>query len=183
MRWKYDIGSLEVITGPMFAGKSNEIIRILNVNQIAGFKPLSFKPDFDTRWSVNHIVSRTGSKMETINLKDPKDIWNHIKKDTQVIAFDEVHFFDMSIVAEIQKLIEKKYKVIVSGLDMDYLGKPFEVVSQLCCLADKVKKLKAVCMNCHGVANMTYRKVDNNERNLLGDSEYEARCRNCHKLR
>lgn len=108
MRWKYDIGSLEVITGPMFAGKSNEIIRILNVNQIAGFKPLSFKPDFDTRWSVNHIVSRTGSKMETINLKDPKDIWNHIKKDTQVIAFDEVHFFDMSIVAEIQKLIEKK---------------------------------------------------------------------------
>ncbi|VEU70232.1 thymidine kinase [Mycoplasmopsis glycophila] len=180
MFYKYPKGSLEVITGPMFAGKSAELIKRIKIWKIAGVETIVFKPHFDVRFSEDEIVSRTGSHIKAISIQNSKDIWQFIQKDCQAVAFDEAHFFDKSITVEIVKLLNKGIRVLVSGLDMDFEGKSFDTVSELLAQADQILKLKAVCMQCRGQANMSYRKIASKERHLLGDSEYEARCRACH---
>ncbi|WP_426460879.1 thymidine kinase [Mycoplasma hafezii] len=181
MFYKYPKGSLEVITGPMFAGKSAELIKRITIWKIAEVKSIIFKPNFDNRFAESQIVSRTGSQINAISIKDSKDIWNYIDKDIEAVAFDEVQFFDFNVVNEIIKLLNKGIRVIVSGLDMDFEGKTFNVVAELLALSDTVLKLKAVCMKCHGQANMSFRKIRSKERHLLGDDTYEARCRDCHR--
>ncbi|UUD35975.1 thymidine kinase [Mycoplasmopsis citelli] len=182
MFWKDTKGSLEVITGPMFAGKSAELIKRLTILKIAQVKFLVFKPDFDTRFGNDVIVSRTGSNVKAISLADAEEIWKYWNEDVKAVAFDEAHFFSESILEVIQKLISKGVRVIVSGLDMDFAGKSFAITSELLSQADYVSKLKAVCMKCFDQASLSYRKVKSKERHLLGDSEYEARCRQCHKV-
>ncbi|RIV16713.1 thymidine kinase [Mycoplasmopsis gallopavonis] len=181
MFYKYPKGSLEVITGPMFAGKSAELIKRIKIWKIAGVETTVFKPQFDTRFSEQDIVSRTGSKVQAISIQNPQEVWNFIDKNTQAVAFDEVHFFKIEICQEIIKMLHKGIRVVVSGLDMDFEGKSFDTTAELLALCDHALKLKAVCMSCKGQANMSYRKVNSKERHLLGDSEYEARCRICHK--
>ncbi|UUM19980.1 MULTISPECIES: thymidine kinase [unclassified Mycoplasma] len=182
MYWKDTKGSLEVITGPMFAGKSAELIKRLTILKIAQVKFLVFKPDFDTRFGNDVIVSRTGSNVKAISIARANDIWKYWDDQIKAIAFDEVHFFDEGIFEVVEKLISKGVRVIVSGLDMDFAGKSFLITSELLAQADYVSKLKAVCMKCFEQASLSYRKVKSKERHLLGDSEYEARCRQCHKV-
>ncbi|QGZ97595.1 thymidine kinase [Mycoplasma sp. NEAQ87857] len=183
MFWKYPKGTLEVITGPMFAGKSAELIKRLTIWKIAKVEVMVFKPSFDQRFDQYKIVSRTGSNINAIVIKNSSEILPLITKDVKAVAFDEIHFFDQGVIQVIEKLLELDIRVIVSGLDTDYLGQPFEIVADLLARADTVNKLKAVCMKCLGEANMTYRKVASTERHLLGDDEYEARCRTCHAIK
>lgn len=183
MFWKDTKGTLEVITGPMFAGKSAELIKRLTILKIAQVKFLVFKPEFDTRFGDDVIVSRTGSNLKAISLKQPSDVWEYLTKDIKAVAFDEVHFFDESIFEVINQLISKGVRVIVSGLDMDFAGRSFAITAELLAQADYVSKLKAVCMKCYEQASLSYRKVKSQERHLLGDSEYEARCRQCHRVK
>ncbi|SJZ43645.1 thymidine kinase [Mycoplasmopsis verecunda] len=181
MFWKLKQGYLSVITGPMFAGKSAELIKRLTTLKIAKVKFVVFKPEYDVRFSSDEIVSRTGSRLECIKIKSPQDIWKHIDFGVKAVAFDEVHFFDENIVDHIQELLNRGIKVIVSGLDMDFRGKSFNTTGKLLALADEITKLKAVCVKCYGQANMSYRKVKSEQLHLLGDAEYEARCRICHQ--
>ncbi|WP_406614496.1 thymidine kinase [Mycoplasma corogypsi] len=180
MFWNKPKGTLEVITGPMFSGKSAELIKRITTWRIAKVNVVVFKPSFDVRFANDKIVSRTGSNLEAHAIDNGNEIWDYIDKDTKAVAFDEISFMEESVVTQIEHLLSKNIKVIVSGLDMDYTGKPFEVVANLLAIADKVTKLKAVCMKCRGQANMSYRKVNSTERHLLGDDTYEARCRECH---
>ncbi|QZE12686.1 thymidine kinase [Mycoplasma sp. Ms02] len=181
MFWSDTQGSLEVITGPMFAGKSAELIKRLTILKIAKVNFMVFKPEFDTRFGEDQIVSRTGSNLKAISISDTNDVWKHWTPEINAVAFDETHFFKEDIYETVLKLIDKGVRVIVSGLDMDFAGKSFAITSELLAIADHVSKLKAVCMKCFGQASMSYRKVKSNQRHLLGDSEYEARCRKCHK--
>ncbi|QCZ36783.1 thymidine kinase [Mycoplasma nasistruthionis] len=172
--------TLDVITGPMFAGKSEELIRRIKILTIAKNKVLIVKPSFDTRFGIEKITSRNGNFIEAIPTDKSSEILGFIKPDTDVVAIDEVHFFDDNIVKVIEQLLKLNISVIVSGLDMDFLNRPFGVMPNILAIADSVSKLKAVCMVCHKLAGYSFRKVSSNDLNLLGDDEYEARCRKCH---
>ncbi|WP_029512668.1 thymidine kinase [Mycoplasmopsis iners] len=181
MRKNVENGTIEIITGPMFAGKSDELIKRLTLYKIAKFEPIIFKPALDNRFSDSKIVSRTGSSFPAISVNDSKEILNYINEKTEVIAFDEIQFFDEKIIDIIEKLASKGMKIIASGLDMDFKGNPFLIVAKLMAIADKVDKLKAVCMVCYSPAGMSFRKIESKERTVIGDDIYEARCRACHK--
>ncbi|VEU58846.1 thymidine kinase [Mycoplasmopsis gallinacea] len=181
MRKNVENGTIEIITGPMFAGKSSELIKRLTLYKIAKFEPIIFKPALDTRFSDSKIVSRTGSTFPAISINEPKEVLSHIDEKTEVIAFDEIQFFDKKIITIIEKLANKGIHIIISGLDMDFEGNPFENVAKLMAIADKVDKLKAVCMVCYAPAGMSFRKIDSKLRTVIGDDIYEARCRFCHK--
>lgn len=177
-------GHIEVICGPMYAGKSEELIRKLNRLVIAKFDLICFKPKIDTR-STDEFVSRNGKKFKSITIAQPIEIFNYLSKTSaKIIAIDEVQFFDESIV-EIAKFLSKNgYCLILSGLDKDFKGNPFGPIPQLLSIADKVHKLTAVCTVCGSDALYTQRLVNNvpakpdDQLILIGDNEsYEARCR------
>ncbi|EGV00240.1 thymidine kinase [Mycoplasmopsis columbina] len=173
-------GLLEVITGPMFSGKTEELLKRIKILEIADIKTLVVKPQFDTRFSENKLVSRTGGKIKAHNISKAKDIltlWNHTYK---AVAIDEVNFLDKGLLKVIDKLVLNGVRVICSGLDMDFLRRPFGIMPQILSIADEVVKLKAVCVKCKTSAGFSFRKVKSTDLNLLGDSEYEARCRICH---
>lgn len=179
---KYPDGTLEVITGPMFAGKTEELLKRINILSIAKINTLIIKPRFDTRFSFDNIVSRNGKFVKAINIEKPSEILEHFDKSFKSVAIDEVHFFDDEIIDVINKLTNNGVRVIVSGLDMDYMMRPFGVVPKLLAIADEISKLKSVCVVCHSVAAFSFRKDNSTEIRLLGDNEYEARCRHCHVL-
>ncbi|WP_025755431.1 thymidine kinase [Mycoplasmopsis cricetuli] len=182
MFWKDTKGSLEIITGPMFSGKSAELIKRLTILKIAQVKFIVYKPSFDTRFGNDIIVSRTGSNLKAISISNSNQVWDSWTNEIKAVAFDEVQFFDEEILKVITILINKGVRVIVSGLDMDFAGRSFTITRELLAQADEVTKLKAVCMKCYEQASLSYRKVKSQELHLLGDNEYEARCRRCHKL-
>lgn len=173
-------GSIEVITGPMFSGKSEELIKIITTLSYAEIKTLVIKPSIDNRFSSNKIVSRNGKEIDSFACKNTNDIKNIWNKNYKAIVIDEVQFFDEPIIDFIVNLANNGIKVIVSGLDMDFKMKPFGVMPQIFAVADEVVKLKAVCIICKRSANTSYRKTKDIDTILLGDSEYEARCRECH---
>ncbi|WP_416737971.1 thymidine kinase [Mycoplasmopsis meleagridis] len=173
-------GLLEVITGPMFSGKTEELIKRIKILEIAGIKTLVIKPKFDTRFSKSKIVSRTGSSIEAINIDKSKDILKFWNPSFQAVAIDETNFFDKGLLKVIDKLILQNIRVICSGLDMDFLRRPFGIMPQILSIADKIDKLKAVCVICKNSAGFSFRKIVSNEINLLGNNEYEAKCRICH---
>lgn len=175
-------GTLEVITGPMFAGKTEELIKRVKILTIAKIKTLVIKPTYDTRFSFDNVVSRNGEYLKALNISKASEILKVQNDEYQVVAIDEVHFFDEEIIDVILKLIAKNIKVIVSGLDMDFARRPFGIMPHLLAIADEVVKLKAVCVVCHTTAGFSFRKLDSIEINLLGDDEYEARCRHCHEI-
>lgn len=143
------IGHLDVITGPMFAGKSEELVKRLRRYKIAGLKVIVFNHALDTRYATNKISSHSKQKWKATSVKSPSEILAKIHKNTDVVIVDEAQFFDMSLIGVVQKLVQGGTIVIVAGLDTDFRGEPFGCMPQLLALADgEIVKLKAVCHTC-----------------------------------
>jgi thymidine kinase len=170
----------------MFSGKSDELIRRLNLAFIGKKKVICFKPSIDNRFSETKIVSRTGAEIDSISVPGGS-VWsthsvlmNTDWEQYDVIGFDEIQFFNPDVCVFIEKLAGAGKRVIVSGLDLDYNNVPFEITSLVAARAEFVDKLSAVCSVCGGLASRTFRKVDSKERVVVGDKIYEARCRKCY---
>ncbi len=173
-------GWIEVITGSMFSGKSEELIRRLRRAQIARQKVQIFKPTFDTRFSDHHIVSHSDMRIASENVASSKALLTEVDPDAEVVGIDEGQFFDADLPAVCNELANRGKRVIVAGLDQDYLGKPFEPMPQLLAIAEYITKTLAICMVCGNPANHTQRLVASQDRVLLGaQGTYEARCRRC----
>jgi thymidine kinase len=173
-------GWLEVITGSMFSGKSEELIRRLRRAQIARQHVQIFKPAIDDRYSRDEIVSHSEMKIASTNVSSSRELLEQVRPETEVVGIDEGQFFDAELPAACNKLAGMGKRVIVAGLDQDYLGKPFEPMPQLLAIAEYITKTLAICMVCGGPANHTQRLVASKERVLVGaGGTYEARCRHC----
>jgi thymidine kinase len=169
-----------VITGSMFSGKSEELIRRVRRAQIAKRKVQLFKPRLDERYSRSEIVSHSEMKMPSQVVEKAADILPLVEGDTEVVGIDEGQFFDASIVSVADALADRGLRVIVAGLDQDYRGRPFEPMPQLMAVAEYVDKTLAVCMRCGAPANRSQRLVAREDRVVVGGAgEYEARCRRC----
>jgi len=180
-------GQLEVICGPMFSGKSEELIRRLKRAQIAKQKIIIFKPKIDDRYHKSNVVSHSGLEIEAQAVAAPIEILFDAK-EYDVVGIDEIQFFNKDIVTIINSLIIVGKRVIVSGLDQDYRQMPFGIVPDLMALADKIDKLAAICVKCGADATTTQRLIDGwpapyeGETIVVGANEqYEARCKNCHE--
>lgn len=187
MYHQYKPGYIEVITGCMFAGKTEELIRRVNVLQYAKENILVFKPVIDNRYSDNEVVSHAGNRTKSHNIKSALEILDFVDDNTNVVAIDEVQFFDEKVVKVCEYLALKGIRVMVAGLDMDFRGEPFGVIPKLMTTAEFVTKLTAVCTVCGGPATRTQRLVNGNPASyhdpiiMVGASEsYEARCRHDH---
>jgi thymidine kinase len=181
-------GWLEVVCGPMFSGKSEELIRRLRRAEIAGQKALIVKPRIDDRYDIGHVVSHAGAKMRAVAIARPEEILG-IADGYDAVGIDEVQFFSREIVAVIERLVGRGTRVVVAGLDQDFRGLPFGSMPELLCRAELVDKLQAVCHRCGGPATMTQRLVDGRPAAADGETivvgaldSYEARCRACHEL-
>ena len=173
-------GWIEVITGSMFSGKSEELIRRLRRAQIARQKVQIFKPTIDTRYGDDHIVSHSEMRIPSENVAHSRALLTEVDADTEVVGIDEGQFFDADLSAVCNELANRGKRVIVAGLDQDYLGKPFEPMPQLLAIAEYITKTLAICMVCGNPANHTQRLVASQDRVLLGaQGTYEARCRRC----
>jgi thymidine kinase len=173
-------GWIEVITGSMFSGKSEELIRRIRRAQIARQKVQVFKPRFDTRYAPDHIVSHSDIRIPSANVTSARALLESVEQDTEVVGIDEGQFFDLELPMVCNTLADSGRRVIVAGLDQDYLGKPFEPMPQLLAIAEYITKTLAICMVCGNPANHTQRLVASSDRVLLGaQGTYEARCRHC----
>ncbi len=186
--WKK--GWIEVITGPMFAGKSEELIRRIKRLEYAHKKTLVFKPKIDNRYSENEIVSHSKIKTRSINIETAQDILKYVDRDTEAVVIDEVQFLDHEIVHVVEDLANRGIRVIVAGLDRDFRGEPFQNMPELLALAEDVTKLTAICMRCGAPATRTQRLVNGEPASygdpiiIVGASEsYEPRCRHCHEVK
>src|SRR5829696_6425056 len=173
-------GWVEVIAGSMFSGKSEELIRRLRRAKIARQKVQVFKPDIDSRYSNDHIVSHSEMRHESANIKSATEVLAKVDADTEVVGIDEGQFFDNELVGVANTLAQRGVRVIIAGLDQDYTGKPWEPMPQLLAIAEYITKTHAICMKCGQPANYTQRTVESQERVAVGASDkYEARCRGC----
>lgn len=164
----------------MFSGKSEELIRRLRRAQIARRKVQIFKPQIDARFSGEHIVSHSEMKIESQTVKAANEILDAVDPDTEVIGIDEGQFFDQDLVRVTNSLADQGKRVIIAGLDMDYLGRPFEPMPMLLAIAEDITKTHAICMRCGSPATYTQRLIASRERVVVGAAEvYEARCRAC----
>lgn len=172
-------GSIEVICGSMFSGKTEELIRRLRRAEIARQRVAIFKPAIDTRYGNDHIVSHNEQKLRSEAVRTATEILDKVG-DAQVIGIDEGQFFTDDLVTVCNTLAESGRRVIVAGLDMDYRGKPFEPMPQLMATAEQVTKTQAICMKCGEPASYTQRLTASRDRVVVGAKEtYEARCRAC----
>ncbi len=177
-----DTGWIEVISGCMFSGKTEELIRRLRRAEIAKQKVKIFKPLIDTRYSDKLIVSHNEQSLPSILIKDIKEVLEQ-SEDAQVIAIDEAQFFSEDITTVCNQLAMKGKRVIVAGLDQDYRGVPFEPMPQLLAIAEYITKQLAICVVCGNPADKTQRKTASSERVIVGAADiYEARCRQCHYI-
>jgi len=173
-------GWVEVIAGSMFSGKSEELIRRLRRAKIARQKVQVFKPELDSRFSNNHIVSHSEMRHESANSRSASEILAKIDPDTEVVGIDEGQFFDNDLVQVANDLARRGVRVIIAGLDQDYTGKPWEPMPQLLAIAEYITKTHAICMKCGQPANYSQRTFESEERVAVGASDkYEARCRQC----
>lgn len=186
---QYREGWIEVICGCMFAGKTEELIRRINVLSYARKNILVFKPKIDDRYSTTEIASHAGSKVPCIVISEAKEILNNVNYDTDVVAIDEVQFFDEDVVDICEYLADSGLRVMVAGLDKDFRGEPFGVLPDLLTRAEFVTKLTAVCAKCGAPATRTQRIINgkpasfNDPIVLVGAKEaYEPRCRHCHEI-
>lgn len=189
MYQQYKEGWLEVISGCMFAGKTEELIRRIKVLEYAKKKIAVFKPKIDNRYIEDSVVSHAGSSVKSFNIKNAREIFDYIDDSYDVIAIDEVQFFDEEIVEICDHFADQGKRVMVAGLDMDFRGEPFSVMPQLFTHAEFVTKLTAVCMKCGAPATRSQRLIDGHPARYddpiiqVGASEqYEARCRHCHEV-
>jgi len=173
-------GWIEVIVGSMFSGKSEELIRRLRRAQIARQRVQTFKPAVDTRYADDQIVSHSDMRIASRTVATARELLNAVESDTDVVGIDEGQFFDHELPAVCNELADRGFRVIVAGLDQDYLGKPFEPMPQLLAIAEYITKTLAICMVCGNPANHTQRLISSGDRVLVGaQGVYEARCRAC----
>lgn len=191
---------IEVICGSMFSGKTEELLRRLKRAQIARQRVQVFKPVIDTRYSANHVQSHDANKVASRQVKKSQDILHSVDDNTRVVGIDEAQFFDDGIVDIAQKLANRGIRVIVAGLDLDFLGQPFGPMPRLLAVAEEVTKLSAVCVICGKPATRSQRIINTigginstasgiNNAAIMGGANpvaigakemYEARCRFCH---
>lgn len=182
-------GWIEVITGPMFAGKTEELIRRVKRLEYARQNIIVFKPTIDNRYAEGEVVSHNNNRTKSINVSKASDIMKHVEDSTEVVAIDEIQFLDEEVVGVCETLADRGVRVIASGLDRDFRGEPFSFMPKLLALAEDVTKLTAICVKCHTPATRTQRIIDgkpasyNDPIILVGASDsYEARCRHCHQV-
>lgn len=175
-------GWIEVICGSMFSGKTEELIRRLRRALIANQRIAIFKPTSDDRYDVTRVVSHDERSLQSITVDHSEAILNSVM-DVQVVGIDEAQFFDENLPRVCQKLALKGLRVIVSGLDMDYKGRPFGPMPDLLAMSEYVTKLHAICPHCGNLATHSYRLSDNDETILIGEKDkYEPRCRICYQM-
>lgn len=189
MYQRYDGGWIELICGSMFSGKTEELIRRLKRAEIAKLKVQVFKPALDDRYRPDNISSHSGGYYEATVVQDAGEILELIDEDSDVIAIDEVQFFDWTVADLCETLANEGRRVILAGLDMDFRGEPFGPMPLLMAQAEAVDKLQAICMVCGAPASRTQRLIDGRPANyddpviMVGASEvYEARCRRHHEV-
>lgn len=182
-------GWIEVITGPMFAGKTEELIRRVKRLEYAKQNILVFKPQIDNRYADNEVVSHNHNRTKSINITKAHEIIQYVDDNTNVVAIDEIQFLDEEAVDICEYLADKGIRVIVSGLDRNFRGEPFSFMPKLLALAEYVTKLSAICVKCHTPATRTQRIINGKPANyddpiiLVGAVDtYEARCRECHEV-
>lgn len=174
------LGWIEVICGSMFSGKTEELIRRLKRAEFANQKIVLFKPKIDNRYADEAVVSHKGSSLEAHVLEKAKDALSQWKNE-RIVAFDEAQFFDKDLIDVSTELARKGVRVILAGLDMDYLGKPFGPMPELLCIAEYVTKVHAICVSCGNLAYISNRKVMNSDQVLVGATEeYQPLCRSCY---
>lgn len=172
-------GWIEVICGGMFSGKTEELIRRLRRAKIAKLSVVIFKPQLDSRFKKEHIVSHNKTEMESILIEDPTKILK-LAINCQVVGIDETQFFDNKIIEVCQKLVKDNKRIIIAGLDKDYQGRPFKPMPQLMAEADYLDKLRAICTRCGSPASYSQRITQDLEKIVLGElDKYEPRCRGC----
>ncbi len=172
-------GWIEVVCGSMFSGKTEELIRRLNRAKIAQQRVEIFKPAIDTRYDDTDVVSHNENTIRSTPINNSNDMLLFVG-DCEVVGVDEAQFFDKGLIDVCVTLANKGVRVIVAGLDMDFLGKPFGPIPELMSVAEYVTKVHAICVQCGSVASYSYRLSDEENRVLLGETEsYEARCRSC----
>lgn len=186
---KHHAGSLEVICGSMFSGKTDELIRRLRRATIARQNIQVFKPAIDIRYSVEKLTSHAGTEYAALPIRNASEIHKHLKAETTVLAIDEAQFFDMAIIEIAQSLADSGLRVIAAGLDTDFRNEPFGPMPFLMAKAERVDKLQAICMVCGEPASRTQRLVNgkpahyNDPVVIVGAAEmYEARCRAHHEV-
>ncbi|RAK09831.1 thymidine kinase [Halanaerobium saccharolyticum] len=183
-------GWLEVITGPMYCGKSEELIRRLRRVKIAKQKVKVFKPVLDDRYSKKDVVSHSGNSIEAVPVDHPEEILERIDAAVDVVGIDEAQFFHEDLVEICENLADRGIRVILAGLDRDFRNQPFGPMPELMARAEYVDKLHAICIQCGEPASRTQRLIDGEPAAaddpviLVGASEvYEARCRSCHAIK
>lgn len=186
---KHTYGSIEVVCGSMFSGKTDELIRRLVRAKIARQKVQVFKPAIDVRYAVEKVTSHAGADFDALPVERAVDIRSKLESDTTVVGIDETQFFDSEIVVTVQELAGRGLRVLIAGLDMDFRGEPFGPMPLLMSQAERVDKLHAICMVCGEEASRTQRLVNgkparyNDPVVIVGASElYEARCRLHHEV-
>jgi thymidine kinase len=182
-------GWLEVICGSMFSGKSEELIRRVRRAAFAKLTVQVFKPKIDNRYSKESVVSHNGNSVIAVPVEKSLDILNQVSQDTDVVAIDEVQFFDDDICYVVGQLADRGIRVIAAGLDQDFRAEPFGKMPELLALAENVTKLQAICVVCGSPASRTQRLINHKPASyndpiiLVGASEsYEPRCRHCHDV-
>jgi len=174
-------GWVEVICGPMFSGKSEELIRRITRYHIARVPTQTFKPALDDRYSDDHVVSHSSLSTAAEAVANSQELLRRVRRETVVVGVDEGQFFDQGLVEVVDQLAAAGKKVIVAGLDLDYLGRDFEPIPSLMTRAEYVTKSLAVCHRCGGPGMYTQRVIASDELVVLGaEGAYEARCRRCY---
>ncbi|MBM4376375.1 MAG: thymidine kinase [Deltaproteobacteria bacterium] len=177
-------GRIEVVCGSMFSGKTEELIRRVKRALYGRQKVQAFKPRIDDRYDATRIVSHGAIAIEAVPVGSSESLLRRVEGDTQVVAIDEAQFFDRGIVEVCNRLADEGRRVILAGLDQDYLGRPFPPMPDLMAIAEDVTKVRAVCTVCGGAASRSQRIIQEGATVLVGGSEcYEARCRACFRPR
>ena len=177
---KGNMGWIEVIVGPMFSGKSEELIRRLRRAEIARQRVQIFKPLIDTRYANNGIVSHSGLDIRADNVRTAAEVMQKVEPRTEVVGIDEAQFLGEEVLDVCTKLADIGKRVIVAGLDTDFMGRPFEPIPRLLAVAEEITKLLAICVRCCNPAVHTQRLVASEELIVVGATGmYEARCRRC----
>jgi len=172
-------GTIEIITGSMFSGKTEELIRRLRRAQFAGLKVEIFKPSLDKRYSENRVVSHDDKSIVSTPVDNSSSILL-LAGEVEVVGIDEAQFFDNSIVEVCNKLADKGIRVVVAGLDMDFMGNPFGPIPALLSVAEYITKVHAICMRCGSLAQYSFRKSEEEQVVVLGEKDkYEPLCRDC----
>lgn len=177
-QWKS--GWIEIVTGPMFCGKSEELIRRLRRAMIAKQRVTVFKPATDDRYDAVDIVSHSQQRLNAIPVDNASEIMERVEVGTQVVGIDEAQFFGEDLVQVCETLANRGLRVLIAGLDQDYRGRPFHPMPHLMSVAESITKLQAICMRCGAPATRSQRLIEDSDQVVVGATEsYEARCRSC----